>query len=492
MRSLAWLKGRNSRLISATLNPIPLSATVNTSRTFPRGAFSLVPSRRTLPRSVNLTALSIKFSSAARRRTGSPIAASGNLSEMLAASSSPLASARAASDAASASARRRGEISSRRNTRPLASARAASTMSAVSRARCSAVLLIAVAQRRSRPPSSELAGRSLSARMPVSGVRISWAMSASAASIARGCGDPRRAARRARRGRLPADVLFLGIAPPLTLPRRRTRRNRGVPRFRAWLHKASIQADHAADVAGGRAIAAPRAPRARPRRCCELVSLGGQDQAMMVVLGCRKAEQRLQQPMRARGLEQILPAHDMGHALQRVVDHDRQVVAGRRLLARQHHVAPLLRRCRDRSGLPGGPAAGLAPPERPGPPGRRRHVEPERVGLARRHASSAFGARERASVAGIERRAVGVARPGTPPLARGDEPRDLAAALEARIGERVELRQRRAVIGEMRALAPDRLLPGDTEPGEVFVDRLLIVRPAARRVDVLDPQDEPP
>src|SRR5262249_57942290 len=106
--------------------------------------------------------------------------------------------------------------------------------------------------------------------------------------------------------------------------------------------------------------------------------------------------------------------------------------------------------------------------------------------------AGAWGARGRAGAAGIGGRAAGGARPGPPPLARGDEPRDLAAALEARIGERVELRQRRAVIGEMRALAPDRLLPGDAEPGEVFVDRLLIVRPAARRVDVLDPQDEPP
>ena len=44
----------------------------------------------------------------------------------------------------------------------------------------------------------------------------------------------------------------------------------------------------------------------------------------------------------------------------------------------------------------------------------------------------------------------------------------------------------------MRALAPHRLLPGDAEPGQVVVDRLLVVRPAARRVDVLDAQQEPP
>jgi hypothetical protein len=198
---------------------MPVSDSVNTSRAFPRAALAQLTLRRTLPRSVNLTALSIRFSSAARNRSGSPITASGNSLEMLVSAASPLASARAASEAASASARRRGRMSSRRSTRRLASARAASTMSEVKAATCSAVLLIAVAQPRSRSPRSEVASNSPSARMPVSGVLISCAMSASAASIARArgaCGvrARERAIRLARRGCLRATVFFLGIAPP--------------------------------------------------------------------------------------------------------------------------------------------------------------------------------------------------------------------------------------------------------------------------------------
>ena len=44
----------------------------------------------------------------------------------------------------------------------------------------------------------------------------------------------------------------------------------------------------------------------------------------------------------------------------------------------------------------------------------------------------------------------------------------------------------------MPGLAPHRLFPRDAEPGEVFVDRRLEFRPAARRVDVLDAQQEAP
>ena len=49
-------------------------------------------------------------------------------------------------------------------------------------------------------------------------------------------------------------------------------------------------------------------------------------------------------------------------------------------------------------------------------------------------------------------------------LAFGNEARDLAARLEARIKETVQPRQRGAIIVESRALAPHRLLPSDTEP----------------------------
>ena len=43
----------------------------------------------------------------------------------------------------------------------------------------------------------------------------------------------------------------------------------------------------------------------------------------------------------------------------------------------------------------------------------------------------------------------------------------------------------------MLGLPPHRRLPGNAEPGEIFVDRGLEFRPAARRVDILDAQQEP-
>jgi hypothetical protein len=42
----------------------------------------------------------------------------------------------------------------------------------------------------------------------------------------------------------------------------------------------------------------------------------------------------------------------------------------------------------------------------------------------------------------------------------------------------------------MFRLPPHRRFPGYPQPGEVFVDRRLEFRPAARRVDILDPQQE--
>src|SRR5260370_41719635 len=43
----------------------------------------------------------------------------------------------------------------------------------------------------------------------------------------------------------------------------------------------------------------------------------------------------------------------------------------------------------------------------------------------------------------------------------------------------------------MLRLPPHRSFPGDAEPGEVFIDCGLELRPAAGRVDILDAQQEP-
>ena len=78
----------------------------------------------------------------------------------------------------------------------------------------------------------------------------------------------------------------------------------------------------------------------------------------------------------------------------------------------------------------------------------------------------------------------------SPGVALRHQARDLGAALEARIDEVLELRERVPIGREMLGLAPHRLLPRDAEPGEVLVDRLLEFGTAARRVDVLDAQQE--
>ena len=44
----------------------------------------------------------------------------------------------------------------------------------------------------------------------------------------------------------------------------------------------------------------------------------------------------------------------------------------------------------------------------------------------------------------------------------------------------------------MQALPPRGLLPGNTEPAEVLVDRGLVFGATADGVDVLDPQQQPP
>ncbi len=77
----------------------------------------------------------------------------------------------------------------------------------------------------------------------------------------------------------------------------------------------------------------------------------------------RQTEQPLQQPMHAGRPEQVLAPHHIGDALQGVVDHHREVIAGRRLLARQDDVAPGLRPGGHRAGLAVGTLAMLDPAE---------------------------------------------------------------------------------------------------------------------------------
>src|SRR5665213_2670557 len=133
--SLACANGRNSFLTSRGSIPMPVSATVKISFTRLAAACSTPAVKTTVPSLVNLTALSARFSSAARRRISSPPAITGRSGAISISVLMPLLPARAISVAATASASRRGENGSRRNVRPLASALTASMISAVSAAR---------------------------------------------------------------------------------------------------------------------------------------------------------------------------------------------------------------------------------------------------------------------------------------------------------------------------------------------------------------------
>ncbi len=192
--------------------------------------------------------------------------------------------------------------------------------------------------------------------------------------------------------------------------------------------------------------------------------------------------------MDAGGPEQILSAHDVGHAL----------AGHRRAQPRDDSssacpCAPARRR----------PIAAVAPrPYRLLPPDRhrsrsttaRRCARSRRpcrgaAHRARRHRSAAAFALCAARAhhpdrAGHRRdRAAKGCRERPHAFALRNQPGDLAAALEARIDEpqRLEPGERRAIVIEMLALATDRLLPGDAEPGQILVDRLLVIRAAARR-----------
>src|SRR6516164_10058971 len=78
------------------------------------------------------------------------------------------------------------------------------------------------------------------------------------------------------------------------------------------------QPDHRADLGCADAVCAQRAQRGGARRFRKLLPAGVEDQAVMVVLRRREIQQGLQQPVDAGRPEQILSAHDVGHALARV------------------------------------------------------------------------------------------------------------------------------------------------------------------------------
>jgi len=144
---------------------------------------------------------------------------------------------------------------------------------------------------------------------------------------------------------------------------------------------------------------------------------------MMPVTRLGKAEQRLQQPVDRGRLKQIAPAHDVGHALQRVVDHHRQMIACRQISAAEDNVAPNLRRRRASQGNSALAIFGPAQTRWRGVD-RALHVEAERGLVAATETPARLRRRERAAGSGIEGRPVRVAPAGGSAL-------DLRAAAKA-------------------------------------------------------------
>ena len=165
---------------------MPLSRTIQASRTCPAFTGSARSSNSTAPWSVNFTALSRRFSSAARSRIGSPTRRSGTVSAIVIVARKPLVSARTVNAASSAATSPRGRNTSRCNVSEPAPALAASMTKVVSAARYSALVLMSEAQRRSRSPRLERASNSPSASTPVSAVRTSWAKTGNAPASLRG------------------------------------------------------------------------------------------------------------------------------------------------------------------------------------------------------------------------------------------------------------------------------------------------------------------
>ena len=193
-------------------------------------------------------------------------------------------------------------------------------------------------------------------------------------------------------------------------------------------------------------------------------------------------------------MEEVAPAYHMADTLQGVVDHDREVVARRGIFASDDDVAPARRVSLNRAGFTIGAGPGLVPIEFTAEMRQRGlHVEPPCKGLAVSHAPTAL----RHTAFAVERRrmrhTVGVARPGRAVLLGfGDEGACRGAAREGRVDDSpVDQRvERRTVVVKMVGLPANRLLPIESQPGEIVAYGTFELGLAARRINVLDAQQK--
>lgn len=198
----------------------------------------------------------------------------------------------------------------------------------------------------------------------------------------------------------------------------------------------------------------------------------------MAVARLRQAQQRLQQPVhRSSRWKRSSPRTTSLIPLQRIVDDDGEVIAGRDLLARDDDVAPAGRIEATASSR----RSGHGPSKVSADVGERCvHLQPPCIGHAGGNSPTPPG-RQIPIEARIERRAIGIARPSGSAVAA----RIFGPAQEARIDQihRPEAIQRRGIGIEMFGLPPSPAVP--TKLGAARSSRSTPrTRPAARHVDI--------
>jgi len=206
-----------------------------------------------------------------------------------------------------------------------------------------------------------------------------------------------------------------------------------------------------------------------------------ENEAVVAIARLGEPEQRLQQPVDGGRRQQVAPTSHIGHALQRVVDHHGQMIAGGEIAAFEDDVSPKLRRSDDLRWT--GAFSIFAPGEGPGRfVESAPHGEPERRLVAPGEPVVRLGPGEGAARSVIEERAIGIA-----PTIRSAG--DLRAATETGIDEAplIKARERRGIVVAMLALAARRRKP-QPKPTEVIDNRRLESRLAARAVQILQAQ----
>ncbi len=201
----------------------------------------------------------------------------------------------------------------------------------------------------------------------------------------------------------------------------------------------------------------------------------------MVIFRHVIAQQFLQQTMQVAGKKQVLTTSDEGYALQIIIMGNRDMIAGRGILACQNHIAKDFRggdlfACRAIK-----PCQFLAHPFDRSP-----HIKAKCIAFTGCNAILAFGWRTLSAGPGIKRaiRAVWCVADA------GDFRLNVLAGAKARIKKfHVEQAiQHRLIIGKVIGLHPNRFFPFKAKPGEVFIDRIQIFRTTPGLVDIFDPQ----